>query len=227
MKFWNEIPADCRFVASFSGGKDSMLALYKAMQAAGSAQVLGLVSMFDGAGSRSGAHGLTQEFISKQSEAMGLPISFGCAAWDDYEKVFTGLLMDFKARGAQVLLTGDLDLPEVGCWHERVSQNAGLGLCAPLWHMDHTAEAREFVRAGFSAVVVCVNKDMRMRESDLGRTFDNNLIEELIARGIDPSAEAGEFHTAVIDGPLFREPICYKVSGIRSIDQYSLLNLDV
>jgi Predicted ATPases of PP-loop superfamily len=224
MKFWNELPAGCRFVASFSGGKDSVLALYKAM---GDAQALGLIAMFDASGSHSGAHGLTPEFITKQAEAMGLPISFGCAAWGDYEKVFTERLTDFKNRGAQVLLTGDLDLPEVDCWHERVSQNAGLRLCSPLLRMDHTAEAREFVSAGFSAIIVCVNTNMRMRESDLGRTFDDSFIDELIARGIDPSAEAGEFHTAVIDGPLFCAPIRYKVNGIRSKDQYFLLGLDV
>lgn len=153
MKFWNELPAGCRFVASFSGGKDSVLALYKAM---GDAQALGLIAMFDASGSHSGAHGLTTEFIIKQAEAMGLPISFGCAAWGDYEKVFTERLTDFKNRGAQVLLTGDLDLPEVDCWHERVSQNAGLRLCSPpLAHGSHSRSQRICKRRFFGDYRLC------------------------------------------------------------------------
>jgi uncharacterized protein (TIGR00290 family) len=183
--------------------------------------------MFDEPGGSSGAHGLTQDFILKQAEAMGLQVRFGCASRDDYEKVFAGLLTESKACGAQVLVTGDLDLPEEGCWHERVSKSAGLRLCSPLWRMDHVEEAREFVSSGFSAVVVCVNTSMGMCREDLGRFVDDAFIDELIARGIDPSAEAGEFHTAVIDGPLFRRPVRYQPDGIRAQDEYYLLNIKV
>lgn len=224
MKTWNTMPSGSRFVASFSGGKDSVLALYKA---SGEGQPLGLITMFDETGSRSGAHGLSPCFIAGQAEAMGLPIKYGRASWGDYEKVFTGLLADYKATGAEILVTGDLDLPEVDCWHERVTRSVGLGLCSPLWGMGHTQEAIAFVEAGFSSVVVCVNTKFGMRKEDLGRIFDRRFIDELLTRGIDPSAEAGEFHTAVIDGPLFRTPIRYTKKSIRTQNEYFLLDLDV
>ncbi|HXK78430.1 MAG TPA: diphthine--ammonia ligase [Oscillospiraceae bacterium] len=221
MKSWNMLPSGEKFAASFSGGKDSALAIYKADQAG---QVLGLVSMFNEDG-RSGAHGLSEHFIRKQAEAMGLPIRFGHASWEGYEEVFTGLLREYKALGAEALLTGDLDVPEENCWHERVSGNADLDFYAPLWQMNHVEEAREFVRQGFSAVVVCVNTKTGMTKADLGRVFDGAYVEELLARGIDPSAEAGEFHTAVVDGPSFHASVPYRAGKIRALKEYFQLEL--
>ncbi len=221
MKSWNLLPAGEKFVASFSGGKDSTLAIHKAMQ---TGQALGLISMFNEDG-RSGAHGLSQDFIRKQAEAMGLPIRFGHASWEGYEEVFTGLLREYQSLGAEALVTGDLDVPEENCWHERVSGNAGLDFYAPLWRMDHVEEAREFVKEGFSAVVVCVNTKMGMTVNDLGRIFDGTYLEELLARGIDPSAEAGEFHTAAVDGPSFHTPVPYRPGEIRALKEYLQLEL--
>ncbi len=221
MKAWNTLPFGGTFVASFSGGKDSALAIYRAEQAG---RVLGLISMFNEDG-RSGAHGLPQDFVRKQAEAMGLPIRFGHSTWESYEEVFTGLLREYKALGAKALVTGDLDVPEENCWHERVSGNVGLDFCAPLWRMEHVEEAREFVRQGFSAVVVCVNTKMGMTKDDLGRIFDGAYIEELLARGVDPSAEAGEFHTAVVDGPSFHTPVPYRPGEIRALKEYLQLEL--
>lgn len=221
MKAWNKLPAGGTFAASFSGGKDSALAIYQAEQAG---RVLGLISMFNEDG-RSGAHGLSQDFIRKQAEAMGLPIRFGHATWEGYEEVFTGLLREYRALGAEALVTGDLDVPEENCWHERVSGNAGLGFYAPLWRMEHVEEPREFVRQGFSAVVVCVNTQMGMTEDDLGRIFDGDFIGELLARGVDPAAEAGEFHTAVVDGPSFHAPVPYRPGEIRALKEYLQLDL--
>ena len=221
MKPWNLLPPGKPFVASFSGGKDSALAIYKAMQ---TGRALGLIAMLHEDG-RSGAHGLTPRFLTRQAKAMGLPIRFGQSSWEGYEEVFTGLLREYKALGAEALVTGDLDVPEENCWHERVSGRAGLDFYAPLWGMDHEEEAREFVREGFSSVVVCVNTEMGMTESDLGRVFDGAYIEELLARGVDPSAEAGEFHTAAVDGPSFQNPVAYARGKIRALKEYLQLEL--
>ena len=221
MKPCDLLPAGKPFVASFSGGKDSALAIYRAMQAG---PVLGLISMLHEDG-RSGAHGLTPRFLTKQAEAMGLPIRFGQSSWEGYEEVFTGLLREYKALGAEALVTGDLDVPEENCWHERVSGNAGLDFYAPLWRMGHVEEARAFVKEGFSSIVVCVNTKMGMTRMDLGRVFDGAYIEELLARGVDPSAEAGEFHTAAVDGPSFQSPVAYAPGEIRPLKEYLQLEL--
>ncbi len=64
----------------------------------------------------------------------------------------------------------------------------------------------ELVKSGFEAVITVVDTD-RMDAAYLGRHFTEQLIDELEALGIDPCGEEGEFHTVVIDGPIFVEAV--------------------
>lgn len=105
------------------------------------------------------------------------------------------------------MVTGDLQLTAHGCWQDKVSSVAGLRLGMPLWEMDHRETVEEFINLGFESIVVTVNLALGMREADLGRTLTHTFVEELVARGIDPCGEGGEFHTTVIDGPLFKQRI--------------------
>ncbi len=47
----------------------------------------------------------------------------------------------------------------------------------------------------------------------VGRKFTTELIDELEALGIDSCGEAGEFHTVVVDGPIFSERIPIVFTG--------------
>ncbi|MDO7487446.1 hypothetical protein Q5O89_19830 [Peribacillus frigoritolerans] len=117
------------------------------------------------------------------------------------------LLEQAKNQGAELLVTGDLDMPAHGCWHDKVTKNAGLKLGMPLWEMNHREAVEEFMNLGFVTIIVTVNLSLGMREDDLGRKLTPEYVKELEARGIDPCGEGGEFHTTVIDGPIFKQPI--------------------
>ena len=86
-------------------------------------------------------------------------------------------------------------------------KKAGLKLGMPLWEMNHREAVDEFIHLGFSTMIVTVNLSLGMTEADLGRILTNDYVQELEARGIDPCGEGGEFHTTVLDGPLFQQPI--------------------
>ncbi|MDQ0091010.1 uncharacterized protein (TIGR00290 family) [Paenibacillus anaericanus] len=213
-----------KFIASFSGGKDSVLALYKAMKMG---TAVGLIVMLEEEGKRSRSHGMPPELIRAQAESIGLPVYTGAASWTDYEEVYMQLLAQAKEKGAEVLVTGDLDVPAHGCWHDKVTQNAGLKLGMPLWEMDHREAVEEFIHLGFITIVVTVNLSLGMREDDLGRTLTLEYVKELIDRGIDPCGEGGEFHTTVIDGPLFKHPIPVRKCTIHRDGDYVFLPLDI
>ena len=212
------------FLASFSGGKDSVLALYYAMQ---EGKAIGLIVMMEEEGQRSRSHGLTPEILDAQGRAIGLPIYKGSATWENYEEVFKKLLKDGKNKGAKVLVTGDLDMPEYGCWHEKVTKEVGLELAMPLWNMNHREEVKEFINLGFVTKIVTVNLNLGMREEDLGKILTKDYIKELEQRGIDPCGEGGEFHTIVIDGPIFNTEIPVKEGEITRQGEYAFLSLTI
>lgn len=211
-----------RFVASFSGGKDSALALYKALKVG---EAVGLIVMLEEEGECSRSHGMPPELLHAQAKSIGLPVYTGVSGWTDYEKVFTSLLEKAKDQGAEVLVTGDIDLPAQDCWHEMVTKNVGLKLGIPLWEMNHREAVEEFINLGFKTIVVTVNLSLGMREDDLGRTLTHEFVKELEARGIDPCGEGGEFHTSVINGPIFKHPILVRKCEIIKNGEYAFLPL--
>ncbi|WP_340372576.1 diphthine--ammonia ligase [Peribacillus sp. FSL E2-0218] len=224
LKDWKNGAHGHKFIASFSGGKDSVLALHKAMKAG---EAVGLIVMLEEEGKRSRSHGMPPELIQAQARSIGLPVYTAAASWTDYEKEFMRLLEKAKNNGAEVLVTGDLDMPEHGCWNDKVAVNAGLKLGMPLWEMDHREAVEEFINLGFETMIVTVNLSLGMREDDLGRTLTHEYVQELVARGIDPCGEGGEFHTTVIDGPLFQKPIAVRKGEILKDGEYAFLPLEL
>ncbi|MFF2796501.1 Dph6-related ATP pyrophosphatase [Lysinibacillus xylanilyticus] len=221
---WKNNAQGHKFIASFSGGKDSVLALYKAMKVG---EAVGLIVMLEEEGERSRSHGMPPELIRAQAKSIGLPVYTAAASWSEYEKVFMSLLEKAKNQSAEVLVTGDLDMPEHGCWHDKVTKNAGLKLGMPLWEMDHREAVEEFINLGFVTIIVTVNLSLGMREEDLGRTLTHEYIKELEARGIDPCGEGGEFHTTVLDGPMFKQPIQVRKCEIIRNGEYAFLPLEL
>ncbi|GAB6255302.1 Dph6-related ATP pyrophosphatase [Peribacillus sp. NPDC055009] len=221
---WKNSARGHKFIASFSGGKDSVLALYKAMKIG---EAVGLIVMLEEEGKRSRSHGMPPELIHAQAESIGLPVYTAAASWTDYEKVFMHLLENAKNQGAEVLITGDLDMPAHGCWHDKVTKNAGLKLGMPLWEMNHREAVEEFMNLGFVTIIVTVNLSLGMTEDDLGRTLTHEYVKELEARGIDPCGEGGEFHTTVIDGPIFKQPITVRKCEIIKDGEYAFLPLEL
>lgn len=224
LKDWKKSVHGHQFIASYSGGKDSTLALFKAMKAG---KAIGLIVMMEEEGKRSRSHGMPPEIIRAQASSIGLPIYAAAASWTDYEKIFISLLEKAKKQGAEVLVTGDIDIPEHGCWHEKVTNEVGLKLRMPLWEMDHRAVVEEFIDLGFVTVIVTVNLSLGMREDDLGRTFTHEYVKELEDRGIDPCGEGGEFHTTVLDGPIFKHPILVRHCDIVKDGDYAFLPLEL
>lgn len=212
------------FIASFSGGKDSVLALYKAMQ---EGKAMGLIVMLEEEGERSRSHRMPPELIRAQAKSIGLPVYMAASSWTDYEQKFIHLLERAKQQGAEVLVTGDLDMPEHGCWHDRVSKLAGLKLAMPLWETDHRLAVEEFINLGFTTMIVTVNVSLGMRADDLGRILTHEYVRELRSRGIDPCGEGGEFHTTVIDGPIFTHRIPVIQREIIQEGDYAFLPLEL
>lgn len=224
MKNWIEGAKNKKFIASYSGGKDSTLALYKAMK---KGTAVGIVVMMEEEGDRSRAHSLFKDILKAQAKAIGVPLYTGSANFKNYEKVFVEILKNAKDKGADVLVTGDIDLPEEDCWHERVTDSIGLKLGVPLWKMNHKEVVKEFISLGFKTKVITIDTTQGMKEEDLGRILTFDYMKELEERGIDSCGEKGEFHTVTIGGPIFKEDIKVEDGEITSDGRYMYLKVEL
>ncbi|EKU52534.1 ATP-binding region [Acinetobacter sp. WC-323] len=221
---WKTNAEQRQSIVSFSGGKDSSLALYHAMQ---TGTVIGLIVMLEEQGQRSRSHAMPLEIIRAQADAVALPVFMTSSSWADYETKFIALLDQAKQHGAEVLVTGDLDMPEHGCWHDRVTQQVGLKLGMPLWLRPHREVVEEFIQLGFKSVIVTINLKLGMQVEDLGKILTLEYIQELEDRGVDPCGEGGEFHTTVIDGPIFNKAIPVRHGDIVYHEEYAFLPLEL
>jgi uncharacterized protein (TIGR00290 family) len=190
---------------SWSGGKDSALALHEAIKAG--AEPRFLVSMLTEGGERSRSHGLRRGLLAAQAAAIGVPIRFGAATWGGYREEFVRVVGEgIAATGARAGVFGDIDMDEHREWEEEVCAEVGAEAVLPLWHRDRRAVTHQLLAAGFEAVIVAVH-DGVLPPSLLGRTLDAGVLAEIEAAGADACGENGEFHTFVIDAPIFRKKV--------------------
>lgn len=213
--------APASFVVSWSGGKDSALALLRAQAAGG--RPLALLSVLDESGTRSRSHGLRPEVLAAQAAALGLPLRTARASWASYTPVFTALLASAAQGGATGAVFGDIDLQDHRDWEEGVCAAAGLRAALPLWQEPRRALVEEGLRRGLRARIVAVREDALPADL-LGRTLDAALVSEIERLGADACGEGGEYHTVVVDGPGFTAPLdlqpgeVHREGGVATLD---------
>jgi diphthine-ammonia ligase len=188
--------------ASWSGGKDCCLALHTAKFEG--IEVRQLFNMVSEDGQRSRSHGIRAAVIKQQAEALGIPILQQPTVDEGYEEVFIKTLKEFKQSGIVMGIFGDIDFSPHREWIEKVCKAADITPYLPLWQADQLQLVEEFIAAGYKAIVVATRTDLMGKEF-LGRTLDYSLIADIAAlnKDITPCGEAGEFHTLVVDGPIF------------------------
>ncbi len=209
---------------AWSGGKDSCLACYKAIKEGYNVKKL-LIMMADDTISK--FHLIGSDLLNVQSNAIGIPIIKQVTSPDMYEENFRKALLDFKNKGVEGLVTGDVfdvALHEEG-WLDRICHEVGLTPVRPLWHLDTKQILTEFINEGFKAIIVRVKNEVLGLEW-LGREINQTFFKDLLnIKTIDPCGEHGEFHSFVTDGPLFKNRIEITDSEKTTINGYGRLKI--
>jgi diphthine-ammonia ligase len=194
-----------KFVCSWSGGKDSALALARAVAAHGRDAIL--LTMFTEDDERSRSHGLPKAVLAAQAAQMRFPSITGSASWTDYTPVFVETLRRLKIdQGIEAAVFGDIDLEPHREWCLRVCDTVGIDCLHPLWGEPRDVLVRDCLASGVRASVIAV-RDGTLPPSLLGRELDESMLSELGGYGVDLAGEQGEYHTVVVDGPLFATPL--------------------
>ncbi len=210
------------FLCSWSGGKDSCYALYKAIQLGYKPRIL--LNVMNEFGDRSRSHGIPKNVLEAQAEALELPIHFFSSTWTDYEKKYINnlkkLVKDYPITHS---VFGDIDIESHRAWEEKVSKAANLKAVLPLWQGDRKQLVLDMIKAGLEAMVVSCNQVLG--SEFLGRVIDKDILAEFESMGVDACGENGEFHTLVVNAPFFKNRIEVEIEEKATSSNYNFANL--
>ena len=200
---------------AWSSGKDCAFALVEARRLK-LAEIVGVFTTVNQDYDRVVQHGTRHSLLDRQIEALGLPcIKVGLPAncsMDIYEHRIMEAYRQIKAIGVDHIVFGDLFLEDVRAARNRLLAQLEMTGIYPLWMRDTEAVAETMINSGLVAHIVCL--DPRRLARDLaGRQFDLTFLQSL-PRDVDPCGENGEFHTAVVAGPMFQYPIAVEIGAI-------------
>jgi uncharacterized protein (TIGR00290 family) len=211
------------FAVSWSGGKDSTLALDRALR--NGMDVRWLFNLYDGQTGRVRFHGVRTELIELQADRLGLELVHKATSPADFEAVFLDALDALVDAGANGIIFGNIHLADVRGWYEERTTAAGLQHVEPLWGDAPESLVAEVLHRGYRARITGVDLSRGSRDWP-GRELDRALAAEIAARpDTDPAGEHGEYHTYVFDGPLFGTPVDVVVGASHEAEGHLLVDL--
>jgi len=200
---------------SWSGGKDSAMALYE-LQRARSYEISALLTVVTEDYDRISMHGVRRVLLERQADSLGYPLEeifiSKNASNEEYESKMRDVLVKYREAGVSSVVFGDVLLEDVRRYREDNLAKVGMRGIFPLWKRDTTELANTFINLGFKAIITCVDSKV-LGKRFVGRVYDKQFLREL-PPNVDPCGENGEFHSFVYDGPIFRRKISFAVGDI-------------
>ena len=192
----------------FSGGKDSTMAVYAALDA--KEDVKYLLSMKSRNDESYMFHVPNIHITDLLAEALDIPImsvetdGIKEEELEDLRTAFENL----KDLGVEAIYTGALYSVYQKSRIEKLGSEVGLEIISPYWHVDELEYMRKIVSLGFK-IMICGVAAWGLDESWLGRIIDEETIDELVRLNekyhVDIAFEGGEAETLAIDGPIFKK----------------------
>ena len=207
---------------SWSSGKDSAFSLYE-VRRAGEFDIVGALTTVTETFERVSIHGVRREVLRAQCEAAGLPqrivpIPYPCPD-EIYEARMGEAVAAAVREGITHMIFGDLFLADIRAYREQKLAGTGITPVFPLWGRPTPALARAMIASGLEAHLATV--DLKKLPAEFaGRRFDAQLLADLPS-GVDPCGENGEFHTCVMAGPMFSQPLAVETGECVIRDGYA------
>jgi len=196
---------------SWSGGKDSALALYELMKEP-DYEIAALLTTINRKYDRTSMHGVRRILLEQQAQSLGIALEKVFVPEDcsneEYERKMKEVLKRYQAAGVRSVVFGDIFLEDLRKYRQENLLKIGMKAIFPIWKFNTLDLANKFIDLGFKAVITCIDSNV-LDKRFTGRIFDEEFLSELPSR-IDPCGENGEFHTFVYDGPVFRSGILYQ-----------------
>lgn len=193
-----------KFAASYSGGKDSVLALHRAIKQG--MDPIALIITYNTDLGRSWFHGVPEAILEEVSHSLDIPVRLIKTSGQDYGENFKKELLALKELGAEACVFGDIDIEGHLEWCTNICKEAGIDACFPLWQESREKLVREFIAEGFTANLTVVDTS-RLSSKHLGMVLSEAAMASIEAEDADVCGENGEYHSFVSDGPIFDHPV--------------------
>jgi diphthine-ammonia ligase len=192
-----------RAVGLFSGGKDSLYAIYLAIQQG--VEVEHLISMVPNLPIPS-PHAENMEALKILAESMGKQLTI--MEFDRERFVET-----LKTLNVDALVAGDIFVESHLTYLQDVCAEVGLKLLEPIYGRDTLELFHEIFSLGFKALITGVDLKF-LGEEWLGFTISKETGTTFLSKigDVDPLGENGEFHTLVLECPLYAKT--FKVTSV-------------
>ncbi len=194
----------------FSGGKDSTMAVYNALESGHDVEYL--LAMKSANDESYMFHVPNIHLTDLLAEAMDIPIiSVETDGIKEEElKDLKGGFEKLKDLGIEAIYTGALYSNYQKSRIEKLADEVGLKAVSPYWHVDELEYMNLIVSLGFDVIISGVSA-YGLDEKWLGRKIDEKCIDDLIRLnekvGINLAFEGGESETLVLDGPIFKKRV--------------------
>lgn len=194
----------------FSGGKDSTMAVWAALEA--KEDVKYLLSVKSRNDESYMFHVPNIHITDLLAQALEIPLmSVETDGIKEEElKDLKAAFQDLKDLGVEAIYTGALYSVYQKSRIEKLGEEVGLKIISPFWHVDELEYMRKIVSLGFKIIISGVAA-WGLDESWLGRAIDDECIDELVRLNkkyhVDIAFEGGEAETLAIDGPIFKKKI--------------------
>ena len=209
-----------KFVASYSGGKESALALYRAIKQGH--EPIALITTYTTDADRSHFHGLSEAVLESVSKSLAIPLWLVKTSGEEYLQNFEKALRRAKEHGAQGCVFGDIDIAGHLKWCRERCENVGIEALFPLCGEGRKDVVYEVIDSGFVANISIVNTK-NLSDVFLGQRLTQDVAEAIAAQGADICGENGEYHTFVTDGPIFKHPVGFSFGEKLVRDNYAML----
>jgi diphthine-ammonia ligase len=116
-----------------------------------------------------------------------------------------------KQLNAGTFVSGVMTTPEHMDYYREICDPIHVKHYAPLWGKNPLSALAEMKQIGFRMLVIEVDVSMGANRDWLGKEIDDGILQELerlkTDRSINPIGEFGEYHTFVVDCPLYKKRI--------------------
>ena len=162
-----------KLVLSWSGGKDSAMALY-ALLRDDRYEVVGLLTSVAAEYKRISHHGVREELLEMQAESIGLPLDrlylpsdSGLPCTNErFEELMRDTLQRYCDKGVMLVAHGDIFLEDLRAYREKNLARLGMRGVFPLWKRDTAELIQTFIRSGFKAYLCCVEGKLGGNQED-------------------------------------------------------------